>query len=74
MFSNLSIVAHGGWGGGRGIEGERDPLRQIFKKLVNKNAIKPKLGHFFLESLDHPKQKSELTPSPGFSTHVHLCI
>jgi hypothetical protein len=63
-------------GGG---EGGEAPPRQIFEKLVNKNAIKPKIGgppwQFFLKPLTPPKDfgKTSSTPPPGFSTHVHLC-
>ena len=74
MFSNLSIVAHGG---GEGERGKTWTPRQIFKKLPNKNAIKvikPKLGHFFLESLDPLKQKSEQPVPCTFNPCVHLCI
>jgi hypothetical protein len=60
-----SIDAHSGY--------ETATLRQIFKKLVNKNAIKlikAKIGDtlsIFLESLDpSPRQKSELPPPLNF--------
>jgi hypothetical protein len=59
--------------------------RQIFKKLVNKNAIKPKIGgppwQFFLKPMTPPPRdfgenfKYPHPPPPaGFSTRVHLCI
>jgi hypothetical protein len=59
---------------------KQHPLRQIFEKLVNKNAIKRKIGGpplaIFPETLDPPrnfgKKKTSRTPSPGFSTRVHL--
>jgi hypothetical protein len=56
------------------------PLRLIFKKLVNKNAIKPKIWGpplaIFPESLDPLGilAKTSGTPSPGFSTRVHLWV
>jgi hypothetical protein len=60
--------------GGGGMK--QHPPRQIFKKLVNKNAIKPKIGvppwQFFLKPLTPPLGISS-TP-PGFSTLVHLCV
>ena len=47
------IDAHRGEGGMK-----QHPPRQIFKKLVNKNAIKPKIGGptlaIFPENLDPP--------------------
>ena len=58
---------------------KQHPLRQIFEKLVNKNAIKRKIGGpplaIFPETLDPPLgilAKTSRTPSPGFSTRVHL--
>jgi hypothetical protein len=43
-------------GGVRGLK--QHPPRQIFEKLVNKNAIKPKIGGppqaIIPETLDHP--------------------
>ncbi len=67
-------------GGVRGVRGdETAPPRQIFKKLVNKNAIKPKIGgpprQFFPKPLTPPLgilAKTSRTPSPGFSTRVHI--
>ncbi len=72
------IDAHrGGKGGGM----KQHPPRQIFEKLVNKNAIKRKIGGhplaIFPETLDPPLgilAKTSRTPSPGFSTRVHLCL
>jgi hypothetical protein len=68
--------------GVRGGDETAPPPRQIFEKLVNKNAtkdIKPKIGGppqaIFPESLDPPLgilAKTSHTPSPGFSTRVHL--
>jgi hypothetical protein len=70
-------------GGGSGVGGDETaplPLRQIFKKLVNKNAIKPNIAgppsQFFLKALTRHLgiwAKTSGTPSPGFSTRVHLC-
>jgi len=59
---------------------KQHPPRQIFEKLVNKNAIKvkPKIGgpprQFFLKPLTPLGilAKTSRTPSPGFSTRVHL--
>jgi hypothetical protein len=58
---------------------KQHPPRQIFEKLVNKNAIKRKIGGPPLaispETLDPPLgilAKTSRTPSPGFSTRVHL--
>jgi hypothetical protein len=52
----MFIDAHRGVGDG-GMK--QHPSRQIFKKLVNKNAIKPKIGgpfrQFFLKALTSPK-------------------
>ncbi len=78
-FVGTSIDAHRG-AGVRGEGGyETAPPRQIFKKLVNKNAIKCKIGGpplaIFPETLDHLLgilAKTSRTPSPGFSTRVHL--
>jgi hypothetical protein len=60
---------------------KQHPPRQIFEKLVNKNAIKCKMGGpplaIFHETLDPPLgvlAKTSRTPSPGFSTRVHLCF
>jgi hypothetical protein len=60
---------------------KQHPPRQIFEKLVNKNAIKRKIGGpplaIFPETLDPPLgilAKTSRTPSPGFSTRVHLCF
>jgi hypothetical protein len=60
---------------------KQHPPRKIFRKLVNKNAIKRKIGGpplaIFPETLDPPLgiwAKTSLTPSPGFSTRVHLCF
>ncbi len=61
---------------------KQHPPRQIFEKLVNKNAIKLKIGvpplAIFPETLDPPPPlgilaKTSRTPSPGLSTRVHLC-
>jgi hypothetical protein len=77
-LSNASIDAHRGGKGGRGGV-KQHPPRQIFEKLVNKNAIKRKIGgppwQFFLKPLTPPLgilAKTSRTPSPGFSTRVHL--
>jgi hypothetical protein len=59
---------------------KQQPLKQIFENLVNKNAIKPKIGgppwQFFLKPLTPPPPgilaKTSSTPPPGFSTRVHL--
>ena len=58
---------------------KQHPPRQIFEKLVNKNAIKRKIGvpplAIFHETRDPPLgilAKTSRTPSPGFSTRVHL--
>jgi hypothetical protein len=76
----MVIDAHrGGKGGGRGGM-KQHPLRQIFEKLVNKNAIKRKIGGpplaIFPETLDPPLEilakTSRTPPPPGFSTRVHL--
>jgi hypothetical protein len=74
------IDAHRGGKGGKGGY-ETAPPRQIFKKLVNKNAIKRKIGGpplaIFPETLDPPLGilvKTSRTPSPGFSTRVHLWL
>ncbi len=52
LFVHL-IDAHRGGGEGKG--DETAPSRQIFEKLVNKNAIKPKIGeplaNFVLKAL-----------------------
>jgi len=54
------------------------PPQANFKTLVNKNAIKPKIGGpplaIFPESLDPLGilAKTSGTPSPEFSTRVHL--
>jgi hypothetical protein len=60
---------------------KQHPPRQIFEKLINKNAIKRKIGvpplAIFPETLDPPLgilAKTSRTPSPGFSTRVHLWI
>jgi hypothetical protein len=57
----------GGPGGGKWVK-LRDQMK-IFKKLVNKNAIKPKIGdlpgNFVLKALT-PMQKSELSPPMDF--------
>jgi hypothetical protein len=60
---------------------KQHPPRQIFEKFVNKNAIKCKIGGpplaIFPETLDPPigiLAKTSRTPSPGFSTRVHLCV
>ncbi len=70
--SSKRLEAHGGPGGrGRGAwdevgwDGMKQPPRQIFEKLLNKNAIKvkPKIGapwQFCAESLDPPGP-----PPPG---------
>ena len=64
-------------GGVRGEGGgmKPHPPRQIFGKLVNKNAIKRKIGGpplaIFPETLVI-LAKTSRTPSPGFSTRVHL--
>jgi hypothetical protein len=59
----LSTDAH------RGVRGVRQhPPRQIFEKLVNKNAIKPKIGGppqaIFPESLDPPRNFGKNIPYP----------
>jgi hypothetical protein len=49
------------------------PPQANFKTLVNKNAIKDKTQtprQFFLKAFFG--QKTSVTPSPGFSTRVHL--
>jgi hypothetical protein len=59
---------------------KQHPPRQIFEKIVIKNAIKRKIGEpplaIFPETLDPPPlgvfAKTSCTPSPGFSTCVHL--
>ncbi len=59
---------------------KQQPPRQIFEKLVNKNAIKRKIGgppwQYFLKPLTLPPlgiwAKTSRTSSPGFSTRVHL--
>jgi hypothetical protein len=57
------------WGGG-GWVNIVPPPRQIFEKLVNKNAIKPKIGGppqaIFPESLDPPRDfgKKHQVPPP----------
>jgi hypothetical protein len=58
---------------------KQHPPREIFEKLVNKNAIKRKIGGpplaIFPETLNPPLgilAKTSRTPSPGFSTRVHL--
>ncbi len=73
----MSIDAHRG-GGVRGCGGdETAPPRQIFEKLVNKNAIKPKIGGppqaIFPESLDPPEflQKHPVPPPLDFQP---VCI
>jgi hypothetical protein len=60
---------------------KQHPPRQIFEKLVNKNAIKCKTGGpphaIFPETLDPPLgiwAKTSHTPSPGFSTRVHMFV
>jgi hypothetical protein len=61
-------------GGVRGDETAPPYPRQIFEKLVNKNAIKPKLGAppgIFPDSLDPPRdflQKLQVPPP----LYVHL--
>jgi hypothetical protein len=56
------------------------PPQANFKTLVKKNAIKHEIGgppcQFFLKALTPLGilAKTSGTPSPGFSTHVHLCI
>ena len=57
------------------------PPGKFVEKLVNKNAIKRKIGGpplaIFPETLDPPLgilAKTSRTPSPGFSTRVHLCV
>jgi hypothetical protein len=81
----LKVLSHyrctqGGVRGGGGYETAPPPPRQIFEKLVNKNAIKLKIGGpplaIFPETLDPHLgilAKTSRTPSPGFSTRVHLC-
>ena len=70
---------HTGEGKGGGGYETAPPPRQIFEKLVNKNAIKCKIGgppwQFFLKPLTPLGilTKTSRTPSPGFSTRVHLC-
>jgi hypothetical protein len=58
---------------------KQHPPRQIFEKLVIKNAIKRKIGGpplaIFPETLDPSLgilAKTSRTPSPGFSNPVHL--
>ncbi len=66
-----------GWGG-MGGESAHLPHRQIFEKLVNKNAIKPKIGgppwQFFLKALTPPRDfgKNFKYPPPPF--WIFLCI
>ncbi len=76
-------------GGSKGEGGyETAPPRQIFEKLVNKNAIKSFKTQnrwtplaIFPETLDPPPPLGILAknnfkyppPPPGFSTRVHLC-
>jgi hypothetical protein len=47
---------------------KQHPPRQIFEKLVNKNAIKPKIGGppqaIFPESLDPPRNFGKNIPYP----------
>jgi hypothetical protein len=58
---------------------KQHPLRQISKHLLKKNSIKPEIGGpplaIFPGSLDPLRilAKTKGTPSPGFSTCVHLC-
>jgi hypothetical protein len=66
----LSIEAHRGGQGGGGYE--TAPPRQIFKKLVNKNVIKCKIGgppwQFFLKPLTPPwdfGKNFKYPPPPG---------
>ncbi len=64
--------------GGGGVWNSTPPPRQIFEKLVNKNAIKRKIG-VPPETLDPPPPlgilaKTSRNPSPGFSTRVHLWL
>jgi hypothetical protein len=64
--------------GGRGMK-QPPPLpptpRHIFKKFVNQNAIKPKIGYrrdnFVLKALTPRDFSKNLSYVPGFSTHVH---
>ncbi len=56
-------------GGGEGVWNSNLPPRQIFEKLVNKNAIKPQIGGlpwlFFLKALTPPRDflaKTSRTP------------
>jgi hypothetical protein len=68
----------------RGVRGEGGyetaPPKQIFKKLVIKNAIKRQIGgppwQLFLKPLTPLGilAKTSSTPPPGFSTRVHLCF
>ena len=76
---------HTGWlRGGRGSVNIGPPTAN-FITLVNKNAITPEIGGppraIFPESLDPPPPappppgilaNTTVTPSPGFSTCVHL--
>ncbi len=69
-------VGKGGWGVWNSTP------RQIFKKLINKNAIKPKIGgppprQFFLKPLTPPPLgilAKTSSPPPGFSARVHLWL
>jgi hypothetical protein len=68
--------------GGRGLREEWDGKYRTpeanFKTLVNKNAIKPEIEgpptQFFMKTLTPiwVLAKTSGTPSPGFSTRVHL--
>ncbi len=64
---------------GGGLVNIGPPLSK-FKTLFNKNEIKPEKGglpwQFFLKALTPPRilPKTSGTPSPGFSTRVHLCM
>ena len=66
--------------GGKGGEGgmKQHPPRQIFKKLVNKNAIKRKIGvppwQFFLKPLTPPQEFWQKHPVPPPLDFQPVCI
>jgi len=56
LSSSLKGLHEGGeWVRGNNAEPPRPLPRQIFEKLVNKNAIKPKIVRFCPKSIDLPK-------------------